>query len=75
MFTGLVTDIGRIISVAEHGDARIFEIETHYPLAALKLGASISCAGACLTVVAAHEKGKKIFFALMCQVKLFQKQL
>jgi riboflavin synthase len=55
MFTGIVTDLGRVRSI-EGGavrDARLV-IETQYDTAAIPLGASIACSGTCLTVV---EKG------------------
>ena len=51
MFTGIVTDIGRVEAVERRGDTR-FEIATAYDTAEIALGASISCSGACLTVVA-----------------------
>ena len=50
MFTGIITDIGRVRSVGPAPDRRI-EIETAYDCAAITLGASIACSGACLTVV------------------------
>ena len=53
MFTGIITDIGRIRSVASDGSTR-FEIETAFDTAEIPLGASIACSGPCLTVV---EKG------------------
>jgi riboflavin synthase len=54
MFTGIVTDVGRIRSVRQTNRDRRYEIETAYDLAGVDLGASISHAGCCLTVV---EKG------------------
>jgi riboflavin synthase len=51
MFTGIVDDIGRVAAVERPGDTR-FCIETAYDTATIALGASIACAGACLTVVA-----------------------
>ena len=55
MFTGIVTDLGRVRAIerpaGEAGDAR-FAFETGYDTAAIALGASIACSGACLTVVA-----------------------
>lgn len=51
MFTGIVTDIGRLRSVERRGDTR-FTIETQYDTATVALGASIACDGVCLTVVA-----------------------
>jgi len=50
MFTGIVTDIGRVVSVADRGDRR-FVLQTAYDTGAIALGASISCSGCCLTVV------------------------
>lgn len=59
MFTGIVTDLGRVRGVIRRGDAR-FEIETHYDMGKVAIGASIACSGACLTVV---EKGDGWFAA------------
>ncbi|HJS31631.1 MAG TPA: riboflavin synthase [Alphaproteobacteria bacterium] len=54
MFTGIVTDIGRIRSVSAGGEGRDvrFEIATAYDTSELAEGASICCAGVCLTVIA-----------------------
>ncbi len=51
MFTGIVSDQGLVRSVRRDGDTRI-EIETAYDTAGLAIGASVCCAGCCLTVVA-----------------------
>jgi riboflavin synthase len=51
MFTGIVTDIGRIISTELAGDLRA-RIATRYDVAGIDIGASIACDGVCLTVVA-----------------------
>jgi riboflavin synthase len=53
MFTGIVTDIGRVRSVSDSERARRFDVETSYDTATIDLGASISHAGCCLTVVTA----------------------
>ena len=58
MFTGIVTDIGRVRSIRETNRDRRFEIETAYDLDSIDLGASISHSGCCLTVV---EKGEGWF--------------
>src|SRR3569623_2369755 len=55
MFTGIVTDVGRVRSVRETNRDRRFEIETAFDLSTIDIGASISHAGCCLTVV---EKGE-----------------
>lgn len=51
MFTGIVTDVGRVRSVRDTNRDRRFEIETGFDTATLDLGASVSHAGCCLTVV------------------------
>lgn len=58
MFTGIVTDVGRVRSVRETNRDRRYEIETAFDLSTVDLGASISHAGCCLTVV---EKGEGWF--------------
>ena len=50
MFTGIVSDVGRVRAVAHSGDTRL-AIETAFDTATIQLGASIACSGACLTVV------------------------
>ncbi|KQS56217.1 riboflavin synthase subunit alpha [Brevundimonas sp. Leaf363] len=50
MFTGIVTDIGRVRSVAETNRDRRYEIQTAWDTSGLDLGASVSHAGVCLTV-------------------------
>ena len=57
MFTGIVTDIGRIASVTALDQGRRVRIETVYDPATIDIGASIACAGVCLTVVALPEPG------------------
>jgi len=52
MFTGIVSDVGRVESVVERNDVRRIAIASAYDPATIALGASISCAGVCLTVVA-----------------------
>lgn len=56
MFTGIVTDIGRvreIVAAAGGRDTRLV-LETAYDTAEVATGASICCSGCCLTVI---EKG------------------
>src|SRR5580704_16119149 len=54
MFTGIITDIGRVRAIRDTNRDRRFEIETAYDLGAIEIGASISHSGCCLTVI---EKG------------------
>jgi riboflavin synthase len=58
MFTGIVTDVGLVRGVRDTDRDRRFEIETAYDLSTVEIGASISHAGCCLTVV---EKGQGWF--------------
>lgn len=51
MFTGIITDIGRVRSVAQTDRDRRYEVETAWDVSGIDLGASISHAGVCLTVV------------------------
>lgn len=51
MFTGIITDVGRVRSVRQTSRDRRFEIETAFDTATIDLGASICHAGCCLTVV------------------------
>jgi riboflavin synthase len=57
MFTGIITDIGRITGVEHRGDLRL-RISTVYDTASIDMGASIACSGVCLTVV---DKGPDWF--------------
>ncbi len=55
MFTGIITDIGTIRSITrssggEWGDTRM-EVLSHYDEETIDIGASISHAGACMTVI------------------------
>lgn len=50
MFTGIVTDIGEVVGVEKRGDTR-FMIATSYAPESIAVGASISCAGCCLTAI------------------------
>jgi riboflavin synthase len=53
MFTGIIMDVGRVRAVLPGGDTS-FTITTALDTGDLAIGASVACAGVCLTVV---EKG------------------
>lgn len=57
MFTGIITDIGRIEAIEQRGDLRC-RIACAYDMPSVDLGASIACSGVCLTVV---DKGDEWF--------------
>ncbi len=58
MFTGIITDIGKVRAIKDTNRDRRFEIETAYDLTTIDIGASIAHSGCCLTVV---EKGEGWF--------------
>jgi riboflavin synthase len=51
MFTGLVSDVGRVVAAEDKGGVRRLSVESAYPASALQLGASVMHAGVCLTLV------------------------
>jgi riboflavin synthase len=57
MFTGIISDVGRVRSVIPGGDTG-FTIGTAYDTRDIAIGASIACSGVCLTVT---EKGEGWF--------------
>jgi riboflavin synthase len=57
MFTGIITDVGRVMRVEQRGDLRL-TVGCGYDMDAVDLGASIACSGVCLTVV---DKGTDWF--------------
>jgi riboflavin synthase len=63
MFTGIVSDVGRIRAVEAAGDTR-FVIETVYEPEGIEIGASIACAGCCLTVVGKGRDSAGNWFAV-----------
>lgn len=60
MFTGIVTDVGRIVETKVTGDLRA-RIATRYDVAGIDIGASIACDGVCLTVVALGSEPQNWF--------------
>jgi len=57
MFSGIVTDVGRVRSVRGEGEARV-AVDCAYDMDSIAVGVSIACAGVCLTVV---DKGAQWF--------------
>jgi len=54
MFTGIVTDLGRVRRIRKGALAEL-TIATRFDTAAIAIGASIACSGACLTVIAIED--------------------
>lgn len=59
MFTGIVTDIGRVAAVTKRDQGVGLRIETAWDPAGIDIGASIACSGVCLTVTALPGPGDK----------------
>ncbi len=57
MFTGIVTDVGRVLDLRQEGDLRA-RIGCGYDMGTVDIGASIACEGVCLTVI---DKGADWF--------------
>ena len=64
MFTGIVTDVGEILSVnpRAEGLSRL-KVACSFPRASIVDGASIACNGVCLTVVGAGQEDRTWFAA------------
>jgi riboflavin synthase len=62
MFTGIVSDVGRVVRTMERNDIRRISIDSAYDPATIALGASINCAGVCLTVVSVEAGGRGAIF-------------
>jgi riboflavin synthase len=65
MFTGIVTDIGEVVDVHPRAQGlRRFKIACSYQRASIVEGASIACAGVCLTVVGVGEEDGRTWFGV-----------
>jgi riboflavin synthase len=62
MFTGIVSDVGKVVRLYERVVLRRITIDSAYDPASIALGASISCAGICLTVVRVEAGGRGAMF-------------
>ena len=64
MFTGIVTDVGEIVSLkpTAQGQLHRLRIACRYDRATIADGASIACNGVCLTVVASGVEGGRTWF-------------
>ena len=65
MFTGIISEIGEVLEVVPraHG-LRQLTIGCGYQKDSILIGASIACAGACLTVVGVGDHGGRTTFAV-----------
>jgi len=63
MFTGIITDLGRVTEIETRGDTRLV-IACGYDPATIDIGASIACSGVCLTVVERGTRAGGAWFAV-----------
>jgi riboflavin synthase len=64
MFTGIVTDIGEVVSLTPTAPGQLhrLRIACRYDRSTIADGASIACSGVCLTVVASGLEGGRTWF-------------
>jgi len=64
VFTGLVTDVGRVSAVRDKPGLRRLTVESAYPVTTLQMGASVMHAGVCLTIVEFGARGAGSWWAV-----------
>jgi riboflavin synthase len=64
MFTGIVSDVGKVIEFSRNGEIARLVVDSSYDADGVALGASVANAGVCLTVVArsARNAGSRLAF-------------
>ena len=62
MFTGLVSDVGRVLSIEDRGELKRVRMACAYAVETIALGASMACGGPCLTAVAAGRDAGQNWF-------------
>ncbi len=63
MFTGIISDIGRLRRIVPGADTRL-EIASRFEPDSIAIGASIACSGVCLTVVETGREAGQAWFAV-----------
>ena len=64
MFTGIITDVGRLAGRTPFGDGARLAIQSAYDPATIAIGASIACSGCCLTVTTVEPAGNGARFTV-----------
>lgn len=64
MFTGIVTDVGEVLSLQPLEAGMRLRIATAYDPETIAIGASIACAGPCLTAVQRGVSGRQSYFEI-----------
>jgi riboflavin synthase len=73
MFTGIVSDIGEVITVEPRAEGlRRLKIACAYPRETIAIGASIACSGVCLTVVETAAAGNRTSFSVDAAAETLQ---
>jgi len=63
MFTGIISNVGHVVGLSKQREA-LMRISTDYDSYSIALGASISCSGACMTVIDAGRSEGKDWFSV-----------
>jgi riboflavin synthase len=69
MFTGIVTDVGRLVKVEDRNDGRLLRVATSYDADGIDLGASITNDGICLTVTDKGREGDQNWFEVFAALE------
>jgi riboflavin synthase len=73
MFTGIIVDVGEIVSVDPRADGlRRLEIACGFDRTSIAIGASIACSGVCLTVVETKSAGNRTIFVVDAAAETMQ---
>lgn len=64
MFTGIITDIGTIAGMKKSDGVIELKINCHYQADSIDIGASIACAGICLTVIEKGQENETCWFCV-----------
>jgi riboflavin synthase len=62
MFTGIISDVGEVEEAEAGANLRHLRIACSYPVESIALGASIACAGICLTVAVSGKLSNGSWF-------------
>ena len=64
MFTGIISDVGEVTEITQHGERSRLMLASAYDPGSIALGASIAISGVCLTVVEAapRNSGSRLTF-------------
>jgi riboflavin synthase len=65
MFTGIVTDVGEVLSVEPRAEGlRRLTLACSYDHSSIAIGASIACGGVCMTAVETGQRGNRETFSV-----------